>query len=74
MDIKEKVKEIKEKHPELKGDVSRILWLTIGCGAGYIVGSKWCEYRFGLALERINSVDPEIFPKIQKSIEVLKDK
>ena len=74
MNIKEKVKEIKEKHPELKGDVSRILWLAIGCGAGYIVGSKWSEYRFGLGLERINSVDPEIFPKIQKSIEVLKDK
>ena len=74
MNIKEKVKEIKEKHPELKGDVSRILWLAIGCGAGYIVGSKWCEYRFSLGLERINSVDPEIFPKIQKSIEVLKDK
>lgn len=74
MNIKEKVKEIKEKHPELKGDVSRILWLAIGCGAGYIVGSKWSEHRFALALERINSVDPEIFPKIQKSIEVLKDK
>lgn len=72
--VKEKVKEFKEKHPELKGDVSRILYLAIGCGAGYFVGTKYANMRFGMGLERINSVKPEVFPLMQEAIDELKNK
>lgn len=32
MAVKEKIKEFKEKHPELKGEATRILYLSIVSG------------------------------------------
>lgn len=74
MNVKGKIKEFKEKHPELKSDVSKLLFMAVGCGAGYIVGNKFCEWRISSGLERIDSVDPEILPKIEAAIETLKNK
>lgn len=72
--VKEKVKEFNEKHPELKGDVSKLLHLAIGLGAGYFVGKKYADLRFGIGLDRLNSVKPEIFPLMQEAFDELKKK
>ena len=74
MNVKGKIKEFKEKHPELKADVSKLLFMAVGCGAGYIVGNEFCEWKFASGLERINTVDPEILPKIEAAIEILNNK
>lgn len=72
--MKEKIKEFTVKHPELKSEVSRLLWYTAGCGIGYIVGCKITEYRFAVAFERINKVEPEFMPLVNKALTKLKDK
>lgn len=72
--MKEKIKEFTEKHPELKSEVSQLLWYTAGCGIGYIVGCKITEYRFTVALERIDKVEPEFMPLINRALTTLKNK
>lgn len=74
MAVKEKIKEFKEKHPELKGEAFRILYLAIGCGAGYIVGSKFMEKRISVGLERMVGAEPDIEPLMKSAAEKLKTK
>lgn len=74
MAVKEKIKEFKEKHPELKGEATRILYLAIGGGTGYIVGSKFAESRISVGLERMIGVDPDIGSLMKSAFEKLKTK
>lgn len=72
--MKKKIKEFTEKHPELKSEVSRLLWYTAGYGIGYIVGCKITEYRFAVAFERIDKVEPDFIPLFNRALTTLKNK
>lgn len=74
MEVKEKIKEFKGKHPELKEEATRILYLAIGGGAGYIVGSKFTEMRFSVCLERMIGAEPNIESLMKSAFEKLKTK
>lgn len=57
----------------LKNESGRILYLGIGLGVGYLVGTKLQTWKFNAGLNRCIGLKPELEPILKEAIDLCKN-